>query len=182
MVYLMQKETGFDEKKVVGMAGVLDTARYRSFLAEELNVSVESVSAFVLGGHGDTMVPVRSYTSVGGIPVEKMLSSEKLDAIETRVRKAGGEIVGLLKTGSAFCSPAAAAISMAEAYLFDKKQILPASAKCSGQYGVDGVYVGVPVIIGAGGIEKIIEIDLSDSEQAELNKSVDAVKSVIEKL
>ncbi len=180
MAYLMQKETGFPAERVVGMAGVLDTARYQAFLAQELSVSITSVSAFVLGGHGDTMVPVRSYTTCNGIPIEKMIPAERLDEIEDRVRKAGGEIVGLLKTGSAFYSPAASAIQMAEAYLFDKKKLLPASALCGGEYGVDGVYIGVPMILGGKGVEKIIEIELSDDEKAQLQKSVEAVQSVIE--
>lgn len=182
MVYLMQKETGFSPNKVVGMAGVLDTARYRAFLAEALNVSVASVSAFVLGGHGDTMVPVRSFTTVNGIPVEKMLSQEKLDAIEERTRKAGGEVVGLLKTGSAFNSPAASAIDMVEAYLFDKRKLLPASAYCEGQYGVKNLYLGVPVIFGANGVEEIVEIELTDDEKAQLKKSIDAVSGLVEAL
>lgn len=182
MVYLMQKETGFPHNKVVGMAGVLDTARYRSFLAEALNVSVASVSAFVLGGHGDTMVPVRSFTTVNGIPVAKMMSDEKLDAIEERTRKAGGEVVGLLKTGSAFNSPAASAIDMVEAYLFDKRKLLPASAYCEGQYGVQNLYLGVPVIFGANGVEEIVEIELTDDEKAQLKKSIDAVSGLVEAL
>ncbi len=178
MVYLMQKETGFAPSKVVGMAGVLDTARYRSFLSRELGMSVNSVSAFVLGGHGDSMVPVRSYTTVNGIPVEKMLDNDKLTALENRTRKAGGEIVGLLKTGSAFYSPAASAIRMAEAYLFDRKELLPAAAQCNGEYGVDGLYIGVPVLIGSAGVEKVVEIDLTDEERASLQQSVDAVKEI----
>lgn len=182
MVHLMQKETGFPPERVVGMAGVLDSARYRSFLAEELNVSVSSVSAFVLGGHGDTMVPVRSFTTCNGVPIAKLISDQRLDEIEARVRKAGGEIVGLLKTGSAFNSPAASAILMAESYLYDKRALLAASALCSGEYGVDGLYIGVPVIIGQNGVEKILEIELNDDEKAQLQKSVDAVKSVIETL
>lgn len=182
MVYLMQKETGFPPARVVGMAGVLDTARYQSFLARELNVSVTSVSAFVLGGHGDTMVPVRSYTTCNGIPIEKMIPASRLDEIEARVRKAGGEIVGLLKTGSAFYSPAASAIQMAEAYLLDKRKVLPASALCSGEYGVDGVYIGVPVIMGSAGVEKIVEIELNDDEKQQLQKSVEAVQSVVASL
>lgn len=180
MAHLMQKVCGLPAKKVAGMAGVLDTARYRSFLAEELNVSVSSVSAFVLGGHGDAMVPVRSYTNIGGIPVDKVISSERLDQIENRVRNAGGEVVALLKTGSAFVSPAAACIDMAESYLFDQKKVLPAAALCDGQYGVKDLYLGVPVIIGADGIEKIIEIELNDTEKAQLAKSVEGVKSLVE--
>ncbi|MCB0340401.1 MAG: malate dehydrogenase, partial [Bdellovibrionales bacterium] len=182
MVYLMQKRTGFDPKRVVGMAGVLDSARYRAFLAEELNVSVSSVSAFVLGGHGDTMVPVRSFTTCNGIPVEKLINKSRLDEIEKRVRGAGGEVVALLKTGSAFYSPAASAIEMAEAYLFDQKKVLAAAALCKGEYGVNGLYIGVPIILGADGVEKIVEIELTDAEKAELSKSVEAVQSVVEGL
>ncbi len=180
MAYLMQKETGFPAERVVGMAGVLDTARHQAFLADELNLSVGSVSAFVLGGHGDTMVPVRSYTTVGGIPISEMVGSDRLGEIEDRTRKAGGEIVSLLKTGSAFYSPAAAAIQMTEAYLFDQKRLLPASVQCSGQYGAKDIYVGVPIILGAGGVERIVEIELSDEEKSQLQKSIDAVNSIIE--
>ncbi len=179
MVSLMQKETGFPAERVVGMAGVLDTARYQAFLAEELNVSVSSVSAFVLGGHGDDMVPVRSYTTCNGIPVEKLISAERLDAIEKRVRGAGGEVVALLKTGSAFYSPAASAIQMAESYLFDQRRVLAAAARLNGEYGIDGLYIGVPVIIGKKGIEKVVEIELSDAEKKALQKSVESVKAVV---
>jgi len=179
MVYLMQKETGFPAERVVGMAGVLDTARYQAFLAEELNVSVSSVSAFVLGGHGDDMVPVRSFTTCNGIPVEKLIATERLDAIEKRVRGAGGEVVALLKTGSAFYSPAASAIQMAEAYLFDQRRVLAAAAHLNGEYGVEGLYIGVPVIIGKKGIEKVIEIELSDAEKNALQKSVESVKAIV---
>lgn len=179
MVYLMQKETGFAANKVVGMAGVLDTARFQSFLADAVGVSVDSVSAFVLGGHGDSMVPIRSYTSIAGIPVEKFIDADRLGAIEDRTRQAGGEIVGLLKNGSAFYSPAASAIQMAESYLYDQKRILPLAARCNGEYGIEGFYIGVPAILGKGGVEKIIEIELSDSERALLQKSVDAVESVV---
>lgn len=179
MVFLMQKETGFPAERVVGMAGVLDSARYRAFLADELKVSVSSVSAFVLGGHGDSMVPVRSYTTCGGVPIEQMIPSQRLDEIEARVRKAGGEIVALLKTGSAFYSPAAAAIEMAQAYLWDQKKVLAAAAYCSGEYGIDNLYVGVPVIVGAGGVEKILEIELTADEQAQLASSVESVRDVV---
>ncbi|MCB0336424.1 MAG: malate dehydrogenase [Bdellovibrionales bacterium] len=179
MVYLMQKETGFPAERVVGMAGVLDTARYQAFLSEELNVSVKSVSAFVLGGHGDSMVPVRSYTTVNGIPVENMIKPERLDQIEDRVRKAGGEVVALLKTGSAFNSPAASAIQMVEAYLYDERRVLPCCAYLNGEYGIDGIYLGVPVIMGKKGVEKIVEIELNDNERAQLNASADAVKELV---
>lgn len=182
MVYLMQQETGMPANKVVGMAGVLDTARHQSFLAEELSLSRRSVSAFVLGGHGDTMVPVRSYTTANGIPITSMIKEDRLEEIENRTRKAGGEIVGLLKTGSAFYSPAASAILMAESYLYDEKRILAASSKCNGEYGIDGLYIGVPVVMGAGGVEKILEIDLNDGEKAQLTKSVEAVKAIVDTL
>lgn len=179
MVYLMQKETGFPAQRVIGMAGVLDTARYQAFLAEELNVSVSSVSAFVLGGHGDDMVPVRSYTTCNGIPVGNLIKSERLDAIEKRVRGAGGEVVALLKTGSAFYSPAASAIQMAEAYLFDQRRVLAAAAMLQGEYGLKGMYIGVPVIIGKGGIEKIVEIELTAQERQALNESAERVKQLL---
>lgn len=179
MVYLMQKETGFPSSHVAGMAGVLDTARYQAFLAAELNVSVASVSAFVLGGHGDDMVPVRSYTSCGGVPIEQMISKERLDAIEKRVRGAGGEVVALLKTGSAFYSPAASAIQMAESYLFDQKRVVAAAAHCKGEYGVKDIYLGVPVIIGAGGIEKVLEIKLNAEETRQLHESAKRVEELI---
>jgi malate dehydrogenase len=182
MVYLMQQVTGFPCSRVVGMAGVLDAARYRCFLSQELKVSVSSVSAFVMGGHGDTMVPVRSFTTVNGIPVQKLLDSRKLDDIEARVRQTGGEIVGLLKTGSAYYSPAASTIRMIEAYLFDEKKVLPAAAACSGEYGVKGIYLGVPVVMGGGGVEKILEIDLSSDESEQLSRSIAAVQELVESL
>jgi malate dehydrogenase len=179
MVTLMKRMTGFPKQRVVGQAGVLDSSRYRTFVAMELGISVESVAALVLGGHGDDMVPVRSYCQVGGVPVEKLIPPDRLEAIEKRTRNAGGEVVALLKTGSAFYSPASAAIQMAEAYLFDKKQILPCAALLEGEYGVRGVYAGVPVQIGAGGIEKVIEIELSDKERKEFAASVDHVKELV---
>jgi len=179
MAYLMQKETGLPSNRVVGMAGVLDTARYQAFLAEALGVSVQSVSAFVLGGHGDDMVPVRSFTTCNGIPVEKLLSGEKLDALEKRVRGAGGEVVALLKTGSAFYSPAASAIQMAEAYLFDQKRVLAAAVHCTGQYGVKDIYLGLPVIMGKNGVEKILEIELTPREREALHQSAGRVKELI---
>lgn len=179
MVYLMQKVTGFPASRVLGMAGVLDTARYQAFLAEELKVSVQSVSAFVLGGHGDDMVPVRSYTTCNGIPVEKLISKDRLDAIEKRVRGAGGEVVALLKTGSAFVSPAASAIQMAEAYLFDERRVLAAAAQLNGEYGLKDIYLGVPIVMGAKGVEKVVEIDLTPAEREALHASADRVKSLI---
>ncbi|MDF1563544.1 MAG: malate dehydrogenase [Deltaproteobacteria bacterium] len=180
MVYAMKEITGFPKERVVGMAGVLDTARYRSFVAMELDVSVKDVQAIVLGGHGDTMVPLRSYCSVGGIPVNELISAERLDAIESRVRKAGGEIVGLLGNGSAFYSPAASAIAMAEAYILDQGRILPSACLCEGEYGIDGYYIGVPAKISAKGVEKVIEVKLTDDQKAELANSLEAVKKVVE--
>lgn len=182
MVTLCQRETKFAPNMVVGMAGVLDSARYRAFLAEELNVSPASVSAFVLGGHGDDMVPVRSFTTVQGVPISALVSAERLDAIEKRVRGAGGEVVALLKTGSAFYSPATAAIEMAESYLKDQKKLLPSAAYLSGEYGYEGLYMGVPVIIGAGGVEKIVEIKLADKEKADLDTSAGRVRELVEAL
>jgi len=185
MVWALQKASGLPRNKVVGMAGVLDTARFRHFLATELNVSIEDVSAFVLGGHGDDMVPLVRYSTVAGIPltdVVKMrwMTQERLDQIVDRTRKGGGEIVALLKTGSAFYAPASSAIQMAESYLKDKKRILPCAAYLDGEYGVKGLYVGVPVIIGSNGVEKIVEIDLNSAERAMFQKSVDSVNGLVE--
>ena len=182
MVYTMQKVTGFDSSRVVGMAGVLDTSRMRAFIADELNVSVEDVNALVLGGHGDTMVPVTRLSTVGGLPIEELIEKDKLDAIVQRTRMAGGEVVGLLKTGSAFVSPAASAIQMAESYLKDKKRVLPCAAKLNGEFGVEGYYVGVPCVIGAGGVEKVMEFKLNEVEQDLFDKSVEHVKSLVEKI
>jgi malate dehydrogenase len=179
MVTVMKRITGFPKQRVVGQAGVLDSARYRAFVAMELGVSVESVHAIVLGGHGDDMVPVRSHCHVSGVPVERLIPAVRLDAIEKRVRNAGGEIVNLLKT-SAFYSPAHAAIRMAEAYLFDKKEVLPCAALLEGEYGVNGFYVGVPVQIGGGGIERVIEIDLSAAERDALKGSVEHVRELVQ--
>jgi malate dehydrogenase len=179
MVTAMKQITGFPKQRVVGQAGVLDSARYRTFVAMELGVSVDSVSAIVLGGHGDDMVPVRSLCHVGGVPVDTLIAADRLDAIEKRVRGAGGEIVNLLKTGSAYYSPAAAAIRMAEAYLFDKKEVLPCAALLEGEYGVNGFYVGVPVQIGAGGVEKIVEVALTAAEKKLLDESVSHVRELV---
>lgn len=183
MVWAMQKVTGLDPAKVVGMAGVLDSARFRYFLAEEFKVSVEDVTAFVLGGHGDTMVPLVRYSTVAGIPLPDLVkmgwtTQEKLDQIVQRTRDGGAEIVALLKTGSAFYAPAASAIQMAESYLKDQRRLLPCAAHLTGQYGVSGLYVGVPTIIGKGGVEKIVEITLAPEEQAMFDKSVAAVRSL----
>ena len=185
MVSVMQEASGLPHAKVVGMAGVLDSARFRYFLADEFKVSVEDVTAFVLGGHGDTMVPLLRYSTVAGIPVPDLVkmgwtTQDKLDKIVQRTRDGGAEIVALLKTGSAFYAPASSAIAMAESYLKDKKRVLPCAAYLSGQYGVSGFYVGVPVVIGAGGVERIVEISLSAEEQAGFDKSVDAVKTLCE--
>ena len=183
MVWAMQKVTGLDPAKVVGMAGVLDSARFRYFLAEEFKVSVEDVTAFVLGGHGDTMVPLVRYSTVAGIPLPDLVkmgwtTQEQLDQIVQRTRDGGAEIVALLKTGSAFYAPAASAIQMAESYLKDQRRLLPCAAHLTGQYGVKDLYVGVPTIIGKGGVEKIVEIELTPDEQAMFDKSVAAVKSL----
>ena len=185
MVWVLQKASGLPAKRVVGMAGVLDSARFRYFLAEELTVSVEDVTAFVLGGHGDTMVPLTRYSTVAGIPLPDLvkmgwMKQKRLDEIVQRTRDGGAEIVGLLKTGSAFYAPASAAIQMAESYLKDKKRVLPCAAQLNGQYGVKGVYVGVPAVIGAGGVERIVEIKLNGSEKAAFNKSVRAVEGLID--
>ncbi|MBL1241180.1 MAG: malate dehydrogenase [OCS116 cluster bacterium] len=185
MVWALQKFSGLPTNKVVGMAGVLDSSRFRFFLSEELGVSVQDVSAFVLGGHGDTMVPSTRYSTVGGISLDDVvkmgwLSQTKLDEIVPRTRDGGAEIVGLLKTGSAFYAPAASAVSMAEAYLKDQKRILPCAAYLDGIYGQKDIYVGVPTIIGENGIEKIIEIDLNEDEKSQFEKSVSAVKGLIE--
>jgi malate dehydrogenase len=179
MVTAMKRITGFRKQKVVGQAGVLDSSRYRAFVALELGVSVQSVNAIVLGGHGDDMVPVRSYCQIGGTPVETLIPPARLDAIEARVRQAGGEIVNLLKT-SAYYSPAHAAIQMTEAYLGDRKQILPCAAMLEGEYGVNGFYVGVPVSIGAGGVERVVEIDLTPAERKALDVSVSHVRELVE--
>jgi malate dehydrogenase len=185
MVWALQKFSGLPTNKVIGMAGVLDSSRFVHFIAEELGVSTEDVSAFVLGGHGDTMVPLARYSTVAGIPltdIVKMgwMSKERLEEIIQRTRDGGAEIVGLLKTGSAFYAPAASAIAMAESYLKDKKRVLPAAAYLNGEYGVTGTYVGVPVVIGAGGAEKVVEISLNSAEQKAFDKSVGAVEGLIE--
>jgi malate dehydrogenase len=185
MVWALQKFSGLPKNMVVGMAGVLDSSRFRYFLAEEFKVSVEDVTAFVLGGHGDTMVPLTRYSTVAGIPLPDLVkmgwtSKEKLDQIVQRTRDGGAEIVGLLKSGSAYYAPAASAIEMADSYLKDKKRVLPCAAHLSGQYGVKDMYVGVPVVIGAGGVERVIEIDLNRSEQKMFEKSVASVQGLCE--
>jgi malate dehydrogenase len=179
MVTLTKRITGFPKNKVVGQAGVLDSSRYRTFIAQELKVSVHNVTAMVLGGHGDDMVPVRSYCQVAGIPIERLISAQRLEEIENRTRQAGGEIVALLKTGSAFYSPASAAIQMAEAYVHDRKRILPCAAYLEGEYGINGVYFGVPSQIGAGGVERVIELALNDKEKQEMQVSVSHVQELV---
>ncbi|MDZ7265008.1 MAG: malate dehydrogenase [candidate division KSB1 bacterium] len=179
MVYSFKKITGFPKNRVVGMAGVLDTGRYRAFIAMELGVSVEDVAGTVLGGHGPTMVPLPRLTTVGGIPLTELLPKDKIDAIVTRTREAGTEIVKLLGTGSAFFSPAIAAIEMAESYLKDKKRVLACAAYLEGEYGINGYYIGVPVVIGSNGVEKVLELKLTDDEKAMLAKSLDAVKQAV---
>ena len=185
MVWALREFSGLPHNKVVGMAGVLDSARFRHFLAEAFDVSVKDVTAFVLGGHGDTMVPLTRYSTVAGIPLPDLvkmgwISEEDLDAIVQRTRDGGAEIVGLLKTGSAFYAPAASAIMMAESYLKDQRRVVPCAAYVDGAYGLDGMYLGVPAVIGANGIEKVVEISLDKSEQAMLQKSIDAVQGLVD--
>ena len=181
MVYALYKITGFPKSRVVGMAGVLDAARFQYFVGQAAGVSPQDVTALVLGGHGDDMVPLLRYSSVGGIPLAKLLDKAKLDEIVERTRKGGGEIVALLKTGSAFYAPGISAITMAEAYLRDRKRVMAASALLEGEYGVKGLFLGVPVVIGAGGVERVLEVDLDDTERAMLATSIDSVrKSVAE--
>jgi len=182
MVYVAHKVSGFPANRVIGMAGVLDAARFRTFIAMELNVSVEDVNAFVLGGHGDSMVPLARFSTVAGIPLPELLSAEKIEALVDRTRKGGGEIVNLLKTGSAFFAPSAAAVQMAESILKDKKRILPCAAYCDKEYGVGGYYVGVPVKLGKNGVEEVIEIKLLEDEKAAFDKSVEAVRQLVKNL
>ncbi|WP_280769890.1 malate dehydrogenase [Salipaludibacillus daqingensis] len=179
MTYSVFKESGFPKNRVIGQSGVLDTARFNTFVAEELNVSIEDVTGFVLGGHGDDMVPMLRYSFVGGIPVEKLISKERLEEIVNRTRKGGGEIVNLLGTGSAYYAPAAAIVQMVEAIIKDKKRVLPSIAYLEGEYGYNDIYLGVPTILGGNGIEKIIELELNDKEKAGLDKSVASVKDVM---
>jgi malate dehydrogenase len=185
MVWALQKFSGLPVEKVVGMAGVLDSARFRHFIADELNVSVQDVTAFVMGGHGDTMVPLARYSTVAGIPLPDLvkmgwMTKERLEEIIQRTRDGGAEIVGLLKTGSAFYAPAASAIEMAESYLKDKKRVLPCAAYLTGQFGVKNMYVGVPIVIGAGGAEKVVEIELNGTEKKAFDKSVESVQGLVE--
>jgi len=185
MVWLMQKVTAFSPQKVLGMAGILDTGRFKCFLSEALNVSVEDIQSFVLGGHGDTMVPMPRYTTISGIPLSYFvengwISNEKLDAIIHRTRNGGAEIVNYLKTGSAFYAPATSALQIAESYLFNQRRILPCAAYLQGEYGINNIYAGVPVIIGKNGVEKVIEVPLDASEKSQLQSSVESVKSLIQ--
>jgi malate dehydrogenase len=182
MVYVAHKVSGFPANRVVGMAGVLDSARFRTFIALELGVSVKDIQAFVLGGHGDTMVPLPRYTTVSGIPIPDLMTADRIEALVDRTRKGGGEIVNLLKTGSAFFAPSASAVQMAESILKDQKRILPCAAYCDKEYGVGGYYVGVPVLLGAGGVEKVIEIRMTPEEKAAFDKSVQAVRDLVKTL
>jgi malate dehydrogenase len=182
MCHVAMQASGFPRERVVGMAGVLDSARFRHFIADELNVSVRDVRAFVLGGHGDTMVPLPRYSTVGGVPVTELIPADRLAQIIDRTRNGGAEVVALLKTGSAFYAPAASVVEMVEAILLDRRRILPAAAYLQGEYGIDGLFVGVPVVIGNGGMEQIIEISMTDEEKAELARSAASVRELVEKL
>ena len=179
IVYSFYKISGFTKNKVVGMAGALDSARFRTFIAMETGYSVQDVSCVVLGGHGDTMVPITRLATVGGVPVTSLISEKRITEIEQRTRVAGGEIVKLFGNGSAFYAPAASAIEMAEAYLRDKKRVIPCASLCEGEFGIDGYFIGVPTVIGSGGVEKVLEFDLLDSEKAELAQTMEAVKKTV---
>ena len=182
MCHVAFETSGFPKNRVVGMAGILDSARFRAFISMELNVSIENTHAFVLGGHGDTMVPLPRYSTVAGIPITELLSAERIDALVDRTRNGGAEIVKLLKTGSAYYAPASAAVEMAESILKDKKKILPCAAYLEGEYGINGLFIGVPVKLGSNGIEEVIEIKLAEEEQAALNNSAEAVTGLVEAL
>jgi malate dehydrogenase len=182
MVYTFKEISGFPKNRVVGMAGILDSARFRAFVAWELGVSVEDVTALVLGGHGDTMVPLIRYCTVAGVPVEQFISADRLDEIVSRTKGAGGEVVGLLKTGSAFVSPALSAIEMAEAFLRDKKRVLACACLLEGEYGVDGLYVGVPCVLGAGGVERVLEVEMAAEERKLFDASVDHVRTLVKQI
>ncbi len=182
MAYVAKETTGFPRERVIGMAGVLDTARFRSFIAMELDVSVEDIQAMVLGGHGDTMVPLVSYTAVSGIPVSRLIAQDRLDAIIERTRNGGAEIVRFLKTGSAYYAPSAAAVQMAESIVKNKRRILPAAAYLEGEYGQEGIYLGVPCKLGAGGLQEVVEVDLTEAESAALAGSADHVRRVMASL
>jgi len=182
MCHVAYETSGFPKNRVLGMAGVLDSARFRAFISMELNVSVENTHAFVLGGHGDTMVPLPRYSTVAGIPITELMSSERIEALVDRTRNGGAEIVGLLKTGSAYYAPSAAAVEMAEAILKDKKKILPCAVILSGEYGINDLFIGVPVKLGKEGVEEIIEIKLTEEESKALNNSADAVRTLVDDL
>jgi malate dehydrogenase len=182
MAQVAMETTGFPRERVIGMAGVLDTARYRSFIALELNVSIEDIQALVLGGHGDTMVPLASYTSVSGIPLKQLMKQDRIDALVDRARKGGGEIVALLKTGSAYYAPAAAAVQMAEAIARNKRRILPCAAWLQGEYGMKGLFLGVPCLLGENGLERVVEVELDKSEKAALEASAQAVRTTVAEL
>jgi malate dehydrogenase len=179
MCHVAFQASGFPRERVIGMAGVLDSARFRSFIAEELGVSVLDTRAFVLGGHGDTMVPLPRYSTVGGVPITELLPPERVEAIVDRTRNGGAEVVALLKTGSAYYAPAASAVEMAEAILLDRRRILPCAAYLQGEYGVDGLFVGVPCVLGAGGLQRVVEIDLTDEERAAFDRSAGAVRELV---
>jgi malate dehydrogenase len=182
MCHVALTASGFSPERVIGMAGVLDSARFRSFIAEELEVSVRDIRGFVLGGHGDTMVPLPRYSTVGGVPITELMSAERIEQLVERTRNGGAEVVALLKTGSAYYAPAASVVEMIEAILRDRRRVLPCAAYLRGEYGIDGLFVGVPIVLGNGGVEKVIEISLTDDERAAFNRSADAVRVLLEKL
>ncbi len=182
MCHVALKASGFPPERVIGMAGVLDSARFRAFIAAELEVSVRDIRAFVLGGHGDTMVPLPRYSTVGGVPITELMSAERIEQLVERTRNGGAEVVALLKTGSAYYAPAASVVEMVEAILRDRRRILPCAAYLRGEYGIDGLYVGVPIVLGNGGMEKVIEISLTDDERAAFNRSAEAVRGLLAKL
>jgi len=182
MCHVALKASGFPPERVIGMAGVLDSARFRAFIAAELEVSVRDIRAFVLGGHGDTMVPLPRYSTVGGVPITELMSQERIEALVERTRNGGAEVVALLKTGSAYYAPAASVVEMIEAILRDRRRVLPCAAYLRGEYGINGLYVGVPIVLGNGGVEKVIEISLTDDERAAFNRSADSVRGLLVKL
>jgi malate dehydrogenase len=182
MCHVALKASGFSPERIVGMAGVLDSARFRSFISDELEVSVRDIRGFVLGGHGDTMVPLPRYTTVGGVPITELMSAERIEALVERTRNGGAEVVALLKTGSAYYAPAASVVEMIEAILRDRRRVLPCAAYLRGEYGIDGLFVGVPIILGNGGVERVIEISLTDDERTAFLRSADAVRGLLDKL
>ena len=182
MCHVALTASGFSPERVIGMAGVLDSARFRSFIADELEVSVRDIRAFVLGGHGDTMVPLPRYSTVGGVPITELMTAERIEQLVDRTRNGGAEVVALLKTGSAYYAPAASVVEMVEAILRDRRRVLPCAAYLRGEYGITGLFVGVPIVLGNGGVEKVIEISLTDDERAAFNRSADSVRGLLEKL